>query len=345
MENKTQFLQTGTGNIQILTLLIFLLGFVFNGCAALQEAQKQRQKRLDERRKVDQLLLAASDANIVVDPTPIEGKPHGESDHYTLTFADDLLVKADFDEEDERKMFANSALSYMESLYNALHSIFGFKPKHKIHVTLYDLYQGTDRIATTGTQYGFRNNGRFVAGIEMNFPMNMYDRHEVRVHELTHAFTNIYYLPTWFSEGIAVLMQTEYAKGGGSPKYDNLKQSMKLDPNGINELENWGSHRESTSLTPWRYSYAYTVVSELREKYGKELYIRLFELMDADQLHLRLYGKMPSSFLIYYMSQAAGKDLVPFFKELQFKVQKLEKDDLVKYIQQINAESQKGHQH
>ncbi|MYF98766.1 hypothetical protein F4212_06460, partial [Candidatus Poribacteria bacterium] len=247
MKNKTQFLQTGTGYIQILILLIFIVGFVFNGCAALQEAQKQRQKRLDERRKVDQLLLTASDANIVVTPTPVDDKPHGESDHYTLTFADDLLDKAEFDEEAERELFAQSALSYMESLYEALHSIFGFKPKHKIHVKLYDLYQGTDRIATTVTQYGFRNNGRFVAGIEMNFPMNMYERHEVRVHELTHAFTNIYYLPTWFSEGIAVLMQTEYAKGGGSPKYDSLKKSMKLDTNSINELENWGGHIESTA--------------------------------------------------------------------------------------------------
>ena len=273
MNYRTRFLQAGAVNIRILILLV-AFGFVFNGCTALQEAQRQRQKRLDEKRDAKHLMLTPSKATITVDPTPLEGKPHGESDHYTLTFAEDLRTKNDYDEETEREIFARSALSYMESLYNALHNIFGFKPKHKIHVTLYNLYNGTNMIAVTGTQYKYGNNIKYVTGIEMHFPMAMYEKHGVRVHELTHAFTNIYFLPTWFSEGIAVLMQTEYVKGGSHPKFDSLERSLKLDLNGINELENWGGHIESTPLTHWRYSYAYTVVSELRQQYGKNFLSR-----------------------------------------------------------------------
>ena len=335
-------LQIKSGKVVILLVLAVINSLII-GCAALQEAQQKREKRIAEKRSEKHLMLKASKGSININPNPLEGKPHGESEHYTLTFAEDLQAKEDFDEDKERETFAGSALSYMESLYDELHNIYGFKPKHKIHVTLYDLYEGTNRIAVTGTQYNYGNNIKTVTGITMHFPMSMYKKHEVRVHELTHAFTNIYFLPTWFNEGIAVLMQMEYAGGSGHPKFDSLERNLKLDLNGINELENWGGHIETTPLTHWRYSYAYSVVSELRERYGNELYIRVFELMEADQLHQKLAGAMPTSFIVYYISQAAGVDLVPFFQKLKFNVRKINKEDILQYIQQQNTQNQHRH--
>lgn len=342
MKNKSLTLQIKSGKIIIL-LILFVVSSLIIGCAALQEAQQKREKRIAEKRNEKQFLLSASKATINVDANPLEDKPHGESEHYTLKFADDLLAMDDYDEPQERETFANSALVYMESLYDAMHNIFGFKPEHKIHVTLYDLYRGTNRVAVTGTQYKYGNNIKTVTGITMHFPMSMYAKPGVRVHELTHAFTNIYFLPTWFNEGVAVLMQMEWAKGSGHPKFESLERSLKLDLNGINELENWGGHIESTPLTQWRYSYAYTVVSELRERYGNELYIRVFELMEADQLHQRLAGAMPTSFVVYYISQAAGVDLVPFFENLKFNVRKIDKGDILQYIQQQNTQNHHRH--
>lgn len=131
------------------------MGFVFSGCPALQEAQRPREERLLAKRNANNLFLAPSDATINFEPNPADGEPHGESDHYTLTFAEDLLANKYFDEEPEREQFTTTALGYMESLYNTLHEIFGFKPKHKIHVTLHDVYLGTTRVATTSTQYRF----------------------------------------------------------------------------------------------------------------------------------------------------------------------------------------------
>ena len=43
------------------------------------------------------------------------------------------------------------------------------------------------------------------------------------------------------------------------------------------------------------------------------------------------------------MSQAAGKDLVPFFQKLQFKVRKIAKEDILNYIKRINAETDRSH--
>ncbi|MCG9128558.1 hypothetical protein JT359_13245 [Candidatus Poribacteria bacterium] len=339
MKNKTQFTNIHNFPLKVITTLLFV-GFVFTGCTALQEAQKRKDERLLKKRNVNSLMLSPSDASIDVDPNPSEGNPHGISDHYTLTLMDDLIATQAFDEAPERETFTLSALAYMESLYDALYDIFGFKPEHKIHVKLHDIYRGTRLAATTTTMSGrkFYRGGyiKTITGIGMDFPKAMYDSPGTRVHELTHAFTNIYYLPTWFSEGIAVLMQSEYARGGAHPKFDNLDSNLKLDLDGINLLESWGGHADlqSTPLTSWRYSYAYSVVSELRKRFGNDFYIKVFELMEEDQLHIKLEGNMPTSMVVYYLSQAAGEDLVPFFSNLQFKVNKLNKTDIIQFIEQ-----------
>ena len=320
--------------------LLLIAALVCQGCTALQEAQQRREKRILEERNAGSLMLRPSKATIDIRPP---NKPYdGESDHYTLTFAKDLYDHPELDFVEERDAFARSALGYMESLYDAMNRLFGFRPQHKIHVTLHDIYQGTRLAATTTTnyRYGFQNGQylKFVNGIKMDFPLAMYEKHGVRAHELTHAFTNIYFLPVWFSEGIAVLIQTEYAQGGTHPKFDSLKGDLRVDLDGVNQLENWSGHLDGGPLTQWRYRYSYTLVSELRERYGNDFYIKVFELMEADALHQRLEGKMRTSFLVYYLSKAAGENLVPFFQELQFKVRSLTKEDILKQIDEMNSQ-------
>ena len=325
--------------------MLLAAALVFNGCAALEEARQRREKRLLEERNASSLMLERPKSEIT-DENIARDALSGWSDHYTIKFADDLLQLPAFDEVAERKEFGISALSYMESLYEAMHKHFGFHPEHKIHVTLHDRYRGSRLGAFTTTQYRFGiQNGRyvkFISGIQMDFPMQMYEKHGVRSHELTHAFTNIYYIPVWFSEGIAVLIQSEYDDGGLHSKYDSLKADVRIDINGENELENWTGHTENSPLTQWRYRYAYTLVAELWERYGNDFYIKVFELMEADGLHQQLESLMPTSILVYYFSQVAGEDLVPFFRELHFiKVRRLTKADIVEYIETLNAEIQR----
>ena len=64
--------------------------------------------------------------------------------------------------------------------------------------------------------------------------------------------------------------------------------------------------------------------------------------MERDQLHQKLIGAMPTSFLVYYISQAAGEDLVPFFEKLKFNVRKLKKTDILEYIKQVNTQNLRG---
>lgn len=318
-------------------LLVFVIGWIFfSGCTGLKEASQRREARLKKQRDEQYLMLTPSKGEVQV----AEDARTAGSAHYSITFAEDLKDQENFDEVSDRSEFMQSALGYMESLYNEMNTVFGFQPEHKIHVTLHNVYSGTTSVATTTTQYRYESRGntslKFVTGIKMDFPIAMYEKPTTRVHELTHAFTNIYFLPTWFNEGIAVLMETEWAKGGSHPKFDSLETNLKRNMDGINDLEDWASHGGNPRLTQWRYRYAYTIVSELRKRYGPDFYIRVFRLMDADQLHNRLPTKMSTSFLVYYLSQAAETDLVPFFTDLAFNVQKLTKAHILENINQMN---------
>lgn len=324
-------------------IIILTIGCLYAGCTVLNEAQQRREERLSKNQHKDLYLLKASKANIEIDAEAFQG----ESDHYSLKFSEDLYDHDKFNEVSERKEYALSALSYMESLYDAMYDMFGFKPEHKIHVNLHLVYRGTTRIATATTQAKhIVVNGqilKMVSAIQLDFPINMYASPGTRIHELTHAFTNIYFLPVWFSEGIAVLMQAEYGRDRSISKFDSLDRYLRLDNDtGFNRLETWRGHTDigDAELTFWRYRYAYTVVSELRKRYGHDFYIKVFALMQKDRLHERLLGRIPTSFVVHYFSQAAGEDLVPFFKELQFDVEKWEKSDILKQIEQSKARLQ-----
>ena len=319
-------------NGMTISVLLLLLSTVI-GCASLKQAQQRKQERIQQEQKARYLTFERP-------TTEIEASSDGlkiESQHYTLTFADDLLKNKDFDEVKERQEMGQGALVFMESLYNYVNGIFGFEPNHRINVTLHELYQGTTQLATTQITYKtFYQNGEIlkqVDGIEMNFPLAMFNDRSVRAHELTHAFTNTYLLPTWFGEGIAVLVQLEYAKGAGHGKVD-IRETLKLDFDGVNAIQNWRGHSNSIpALSSWGYDYSYSLVSELKARFGEGFYPKLFHSIEADGIGQKP-GAMSTSVLVYYMSQAAGQDLVPFFEGLKFNIRRLTKAEILSIIKQ-----------
>lgn len=308
-------------------LLILIVCLSFSSCAALQEAQQRREKRMAEKRE-KYVTLEPSRGETEIDKDKIKA----EGEHYILTFDDMMKSHEDFGEPEKRSEYLRSSLSYMESLYKELHDRFGFEPEYKIHVTIYQNYKGNRR-ADTEKQYMHSNEGKTLKSLKMHFPYSMYQDPGVRAHELTHAFTSPYFLPLWFDEGIAVMIQAEFAKRGHHPKFDSLQKNLKRNLDGVNSLEGWEAGG-SPELTHWRYSYAYTVIAELKKRYGEELFIQVFRLMEADQLHNKLPSRMSTSFLIYYLNQAAGADLVPFFQSLHFNVRRLTKAEILQHISQ-----------
>ena len=113
---------------------------------------------------------------------------------------------------------------------------------------------------------------------------------------------------------------------------------MKTDLDGRNAVQYWKGHLSADQLTQWRYSYSYSIVAELKKRFGEDFYPTVFQLIEADQLHQRLPGEMATSFLVYYLSQAAGEDLVPFFKELKFDARRITKSEITSAIMRANQE-------
>ena len=316
---------------------LILITVLSVGCAALEEAQQRKQARTLRQQQERYVTFERP-------TTEIEVLPDGvtlESEHYTFTFAADLLTHPDYDEPEERQNVGKGALLFMESLYNYVHEIFGFEPKHQLVVNLRQTHHGSTNLATTSTrtQTIYQDGGwlKIVEGIEMDFPVVMFNQRDVRAHELTHAFTNIYLLPTWFAEGIAVLVQVEYARGTSFRRLD-LDEDLKTDLDGRNAVQFWKGHLSADQLTQWRYSYSYSIVAELKRRFGEDFYPTVFRLIEQDRLHQRLPGEMTTTFLVYYLSQAAGEDLVPFFKELQFDVQHTTKPQIMAAIMEANQE-------
>ena len=332
MSNFTQF-NKYFSSIAVLVLSVFLSA----GCAALEEAQLRKQKRTLRQQQERYVTFERPKTEIQM----AEDGLTLESEHYTFIFADDLLTHPDYDEPEERQNVGKGALLFMESLYNYVHDIFGFEPQHQLIVNLRQTHHGSQNLATTSTrtQTIYQDGGwlKIVKGIEMDFPVTMFNQRDVRAHELTHAFTNIYLLPTWFAEGIAVLVQVEYARGKSFRRLD-LHQDLKTDLDGRNAVQYWEGHLSRDQLTEWRYSYSYSIVAELKKRFGEGFYPTVFRLIEADQLHQRLPGEMTTSFLAYYLSQAAGKDLIPFFEELQFDVRRITKAEIMAAIMQANQE-------
>ena len=332
VQNLNQFIKH-TSPISILLMIAFL----FMGCAALEEAQRRKEERTKQQQQERYVTFErpTTEIEMAADSLTLT------SEHYTFTFAEDLLTHPDYDEPDERQNIGKGALLFMESLYNYVHDIFGFEPEHQLMVTLRQTHFGRTNLATTSTrtQTIYRNGEwlKLVEGIEMDFPVVMFNQRDVRAHELTHAFTNIYLLPTWFAEGIAVLVQVEYARGKSHRRL-GLHKDLKTDLDGRNAVQFWKGHLSTDQLTQWRYSYSYSIVADLKKQFGEDFYPTVFRLIKADQLHQRLPGEMTTSFLVYYLSQAAGQDLVPFFEELKFDVQRLTREEIVSTIMQANQE-------
>ena len=100
----------------------------------------------------------------------------------------------------------------------------------------------------------------------MHFPTAMFDQRDVRAHELTHAFTTVYYFLVWFVEGIAVFVQNEYAKGSGHSRMD-LQDKMKLDMDNVNAMQTWEGH--GSADVEWGYSYSYSIAKETVRPFGR----------------------------------------------------------------------------
>ena len=94
--------------------ILLLIAFLSVGCAALEEAQRRKQERTRQQQQERYVTFERPDTEI---ETLTADSLTLTSEHYTFTFAEDLLTHPDYDEPDERQSIGKGAAAvYGESL-------------------------------------------------------------------------------------------------------------------------------------------------------------------------------------------------------------------------------------
>ena len=314
-------------------LILLLAVFFCSGCAALNEAQQRRQDRIKKAREEPHVLYERPTSEINAAPDGLVVN----SEHFTLTFDDTLLQNDDFDEAKERQDTGRGILVSLESLYNFVHDILKFEPNYRIEVVLHPPAPGRRHAAVTATGAQIMLDGgaliKQVTSARIHFPLNMMQQKGTQAHELTHAFTEIYNLPSWFAEGLSVLVEVEYVKHGYFTKLDDIESGIKVNPDGVNLVQNWNSGTLGVpALAKWRYDYSYSLVSELKSRFGEDFYAKVFRLIEKEKLYEKTPDRMSTSVLVYFLSQVAGENLTPYFQKLKFNVRSLTKSEILSII-------------
>lgn len=129
-------------------IVLLAVSLCISSCASLEQAQQRRQEKIKQKQSKRYLTLARPDVQMSVSPDGLEIG----SDHYALTFHEDLLKTKAFDEANEREDFGRGALVYMESLYTFIQELFGIDPPvRRMGIVLYKEFRGTTRVAITQT--------------------------------------------------------------------------------------------------------------------------------------------------------------------------------------------------
>ena len=313
------------------------------GCLqSLQEAQR-RQRERRAKLKEQERTFQRPKSKLIVSKDGLKF----ESEHYILTFSEDIKNEDGYETTEERVARGGGAVLFLEGQYDFVKNIFGFDAKNKIKVKVEqalgvsETLDGDERVVEGRNDANVQVNksvkrvdNHFEAAydISVSFGIEAFKSRSVQAHELTHAFTSTYALPAWLGEGIGVFVEAEYAGGAGWVKTRRNLTPIGYDKNGVNIIQNWRGHG---STLPGRsvetYAYAYSIIYELRKRYGDDLFKKFFALVEKDGIHHRA-GTLSSSVITYYMSQAAGRDLVPFFQEIKFDVRKLTKEEIISIL-------------
>ena len=313
-------------------LILLLAVFFCTGCAALNEAQQRRQERVKNERKERHVLYERPASEFSATPDGLTVN----SEHYTLTFDETLLQHEDYDEAQERQDTGRGILVSLESLYNFVYDILKFEPNYRIEVVLHPPSRGRTHAAVTASGAQITLDGgeliKQVTSARIHFPLNMMQQKGTQAHELTHAFTEIYNIPSWFAEGLSVLVEVEYVKQGYFGKID-IENDIRVNADGVNMVQNWSSGTIGVpAITKWRYDYSYSLVSKLKSRFGEDFYAKVFKLIEEEKFHEKTLERMSTSVLVYFLSQVAGEDLIPFFEKLKFNVRSLTKSEILSII-------------
>jgi hypothetical protein len=205
--------------------------------------------------------------------------------------------------------------------YAFVREIFGIEAHRPIRVVIVPDLDGDPSDARTEIRWRTIQD-RIVADsahVTMYLGRAAFESPPALAHELTHALVGVYALPSWLDEGIATLVEMDYAHGATAAAAHARLVPLGLDADGYNVLETWrGDDSPLPFRSPETYGAAYAIVSEIRRRYGADVFARLFRHFERTQPG-RLGSRRETADIIAGLNRVTNQDTRPFFEELRFR--------------------------
>lgn len=297
------------------SLLWAIMGLVVEGCASSvghlpnRIAQERARLRVPTYQVLEKGLGADPDGYTF------------HSERFRFEFSKEFDQVEGYRTPQERLERGKIAYAVLEGGYAFVRDLFGVEVKRPIRVVISPTLNGKADEANTFVQWDTLDGLR-VEGSEqatMNFGQAAFESKATLAHELSHALLSKYGLPTWMDEGIATLVEHDYANGVPWVSEHTTLTLIGFDENGYNILQTW---RSDGNPLPFRsakaYGAAYAIVKEMQRRYGTHIFVRLFRELDRTRIPLRP-NRLTTRELVDTLNRITGQQTEQFFQELHFR--------------------------
>ncbi|GIX06525.1 MAG: hypothetical protein KatS3mg115_0928 [Candidatus Poribacteria bacterium] len=312
MKRSVLLMARGLGALLVL-VLVAVEGCAPSGGGRLPRSVQQHRERLrvETYRVLDAGLGAQGDGYTF------------RSQRFVFTFDRAFDTIAGFRTPEERYERGKEAHAVLEGGYAFVRDLFGIEASKPIRVVILPALDGDPGDAKTVTEWKTLD-GKILDGSEevtMYFGYRAFQHAPTLAHELAHALLGVYALPAWLNEGIATLVEVDYAKGRPLRGTGRFPEPLGFDPEGYNIIETW---RGDGNPLPFRsgetYSYAYAIVKELQRRYGEDVFVRFFAELKRTKPHLQ-GTLLTSEQIVDVLERLVGPEVREFFaKTLRFRV-------------------------
>lgn len=244
------------------------------------------------------------------------------NERFRFEFAKEFEAVDGYEARDDRHTQGIAASDFLNGGYDFVRDIFGIEAGKQLRVVIAPTVRDDADDAYTSTSWReMGDGGRMIEDSQesvMYFGKAAFEDHTVLAHEMTHALLNTYRLPAWFAEGIAALVEVDYANSARTDFGKFTIEPIGLDEDGHNVVQTWRGHGsalpERSSET---YGSAYAIIREIRRRYGDDVYARFFQDFRETKAHL-MGGGLSLDAIIDTFNRVTGTDVTPFFAEIKF---------------------------
>ena len=237
------------------------------------------------------------------------------NERFRFEFQKELDNIPGYSSEEERMRRGIEASEALNGSYDFVQNIFGLSSPRTVRVVI----RKEPPSPSTPAQVVWSS----VDGSVMYFSVESFQDNTILAHEMAHALLTRYRIPAWMNEGIATLVEVDYAK---SPRRDmRTPTPLLLNPEGYNAVQTWRAHGErlEPSVENVMYRASYGIIKETMRRFGDDIFVKFFQTLDRETESQARRNALTMSEIVRRIDESAGSDsneAQQFFLDLKFKI-------------------------